>query len=95
MLLILQKGQLAREPDENKTDPFWFAKMVATPNVGSKFGRRATWINASGDATFVKLEVSLISPKILQKSTVTANSSAISNLNDFITTNFCNQFSYC
>jgi len=73
-----QKGQLAREPEESKTDAFWFAKMTPLPVVGSKYGRRVTWISAAGDATFMKLEVSLISPQSLRKSTVTANLSAIS-----------------
>jgi hypothetical protein len=75
---ISKKGQLAREPDESKTDPFWFAKMTPIPIMGSKYGRRVTWISAAGEATFMKLEVSLISPQSLRKSTVTANLSAIS-----------------
>ena len=69
---------MARTPEGTEVDPLWFAKMNAIQNVGAKFGRRVTWIGATGDSTFVRLEASLISQKILKKSTVTANSSSIS-----------------
>ena len=73
----LQKEQLARLGDD-EVDVLWFAKMATLDNIGVKVGRRVTWIGAAGDSTYMRLEASLISPNMLQKSTVTANSSTIS-----------------
>ena len=77
VLLTWQKGQLARLGDD-EVDVLWFAKMATLDNIGVKVGRRVTWIGAAGDSTYIRLEASLISPNMLQKSTVTANSSTIS-----------------
>lgn len=46
------------------------------PNIGPQWGRRATWIGASGDQTYVKIdEINSIS---LTRSTVMANKNCIS-----------------
>lgn len=60
--------------------------MSAIQNVGAKYGRRVTWVGATGDSTFIRLEASLISQKILKKSTVTANLSSISKEQTFLQT---------
>ncbi|PRD32149.1 UNVERIFIED_CONTAM: Mycbp2, partial [Trichonephila clavipes] len=67
------KGQLRRSPqnssvEENRKDRKkdrdkdnnWNAVPGLIHNIGTKFGRRATWIGASGDQTFVKIDESLI-----------------------------------
>ncbi|KAB0796834.1 hypothetical protein PPYR_10895 [Photinus pyralis] len=82
-----QKGQLGRiatassPPDaqvgqsnsSKYRDPRWFATPGLIPNIGPKHGRRATWVGASGDQTFLKIDESLINSVSLAKSTVTAN----------------------
>ncbi|XP_025833228.1 E3 ubiquitin-protein ligase MYCBP2-like, partial [Agrilus planipennis] len=55
----------------------WYAIPTPIPNIGSRYGRRATWIGASGDQTFLKIDESLINSVSLAKSTVTANKSCI------------------
>lgn len=46
------------------------------PNIGPQWGRRATWIGASGDQTYIKIdEINSIS---LTRSTVMANKNCIS-----------------
>ncbi|XP_042905925.1 E3 ubiquitin-protein ligase MYCBP2 isoform X1 [Parasteatoda tepidariorum] len=86
-----QKGQLRRGPphsslEENKKDrrkserdkdATWSAIPGAVPNIGTKYGRRATWIGASGDLTFVKIDESLINSHNLSKSSVVCNKSCI------------------
>jgi len=52
--------------------------MEPVTNVGATYGRRVTWVGAAGDSTFIRLEASLISQKLLRKSTVTANTLSIS-----------------
>ncbi|CAG7827585.1 unnamed protein product [Allacma fusca] len=71
------KGQLARAAEDIDADVLWFAKMAPLDNIGVNVGRRVTWVGATGDCTFIRLEASLISPNMLQKSTVTANGSTI------------------
>ncbi|ESO93790.1 hypothetical protein LOTGIDRAFT_153260, partial [Lottia gigantea] len=46
-------------------------------SVGSKYGRRATWVGASGDQTFMRIDESLINPHTLTRSSVFANSTSI------------------
>ena len=54
----------------------WHSFPNVLPNVGTKWGRRATWIGAAGDQTYVKVdEINSIS---LTKSTVMANKNCIS-----------------
>lgn len=45
--------------------------------TGAMFGRRATWIGASGDQTFLRVDESLINAHTLAKSNVFANQSCI------------------
>lgn len=87
-----QKGQLGRVPPscspqdqpgqssakyQNPRTP-WYSIPGAIPNVGPRHGRRATWVGASGDQTFLKIDESLINTVSLSKSTVTANKNCIS-----------------
>lgn len=54
----------------------WHSFPNIVPNVGPKWGRRATWIGAAGDQTYIKVdEINSIS---LTKSTVMANKNCIS-----------------
>ncbi|KAH1008686.1 hypothetical protein HUJ05_009221, partial [Dendroctonus ponderosae] len=55
----------------------WYSIAGAIPNVGPRQGRRATWVGASGDQTFLKLDESLINSVSLSKSIVTANKHCI------------------
>lgn len=49
---------------------------TVVPNIGPQWGRRATWVGASGDQTYVKIdEINSIS---LTRSTVMANKNCIS-----------------
>ncbi|KAG7189524.1 hypothetical protein KM043_017215 [Ampulex compressa] len=53
----------------------WHCFPNVVPNIGPRWGRRATWIGASGDQTFVKIdEINSIS---LTRSTVVANKNCI------------------
>ena len=45
--------------------------------LGARFGRRATWVGASGDQTFMRIDESLINAHILSSSKVFANQSTI------------------
>lgn len=83
-----QKGQLGRSPPnstneankaERKRDKesMWHAVPGLISNIGTKYGRRATWIGASGDQTFVKIDESLINSHNLSKSNVVANRDCI------------------
>ncbi|XP_054723026.1 E3 ubiquitin-protein ligase MYCBP2-like [Uloborus diversus] len=86
-----QKGQLKRSPpnsllDQNRKDKKkvdrdkdsnWNAVPGLVPNVGTKYGRRATWIGASGDQTFVKIDESLINSHNLSKSSVVCSKTCI------------------
>ncbi|XP_043286736.1 E3 ubiquitin-protein ligase MYCBP2 isoform X2 [Venturia canescens] len=85
-----QKGQLGMkwwngQNESSKTTPQgnrrsersqpWHSFPNVVPNIGPKWGRRATWIGASGDQTYVKIdEINSIS---LTKSTVMANKNCI------------------
>ncbi|XP_054168107.1 E3 ubiquitin-protein ligase MYCBP2-like [Oppia nitens] len=65
-----QKGQLGRNPSNEYG---WNAMPGTIPNIGQQFGRRATYITASGDHTFIKYDESLINPLSLSSSRVIAN----------------------
>ncbi|CAG9818957.1 unnamed protein product [Phaedon cochleariae] len=88
-----QKGQLGRSPNppisqdcqpgnssssrnSNPRTP-WYSIPGPIPNIGPRHGRRATWVGASGDQTFLKLDESLINSISIAKSTVTANKHSI------------------
>lgn len=47
--------------------------------VGARYGRRATWIGANGDQTFLRIDESLINAHILAASKVFANQKSIGN----------------
>jgi E3 ubiquitin-protein ligase MYCBP2 len=84
-----QKGQLGREPPQQASEAaaasaeeiaareLWFALPGIIPNVGSNWGRSATWIGASSEQTFLKVDESLINAKSLMGSTIMANNHQI------------------
>ena len=45
--------------------------------AGARHGRRATWIGASGDQTYLRIDESLINAHTLSKSNIFANNSCI------------------
>jgi E3 ubiquitin-protein ligase MYCBP2 len=47
---------------------------------GARYGRRATWIGANGDQTFMRIDESLINAHILAASKVFANQTSIGKL---------------
>lgn len=49
-------------------------------NTGARYGRRATWIGASGDQTFMRIDESLINAHILAASKVFANHTSIGKI---------------
>ena len=45
--------------------------------TGAKHGRRAAWVGASGDQTYLRIDELLINAHTLSKSTIVANPSSI------------------
>lgn len=45
--------------------------------VGPNFGKRASWIGASGDQTFIKIDESLVTGTMLTKVNVVADKNTI------------------
>lgn len=43
------------------------------PNIGAKYGRKATWIGASGDQTFLRIDEALINSHVLATSEIFAS----------------------
>ncbi|XP_077518796.1 MYC binding protein highwire isoform X2 [Amblyomma americanum] len=85
-----QKGQLGRgAPEEGASGGsrrrsssgdghgLWHALPGAVPTIGVKRGRRATWVGASGDHTFVKLDEFLTSASSLAHCSLVANRSCL------------------
>lgn len=72
----LQKGQLARDPSNidhcGASSIVWHSVPGFVTHIGPKCGKRASWIGASGDQTFFKLEESLVSEEEFHHSTVLA-----------------------
>lgn len=66
----LQKGQLGRPIVDM---PYWNAKPSPMPNIGAKYGRKATWIGASGDQTFLRIDEALINSHVLATSEIFAS----------------------
>ncbi|XP_030886587.1 E3 ubiquitin-protein ligase MYCBP2 [Leptonychotes weddellii] len=64
------KGQLGRPILDV---PYWNAKPAPMPNIGSKYGRKATWIGASGDQTFLRIDEALINSHVLATSEIFAS----------------------
>jgi len=48
--------------------------------IGSKRGRRATWIGAYGDQTFMKLDESLVTDEQFEQSTILASNDYFGNM---------------
>lgn len=53
--------------------PYWNAKPSPMPNIGAKYGRKATWIGASGDQTFLRIDEALINSHVLATSEIFAS----------------------
>ncbi|KAL4690764.1 hypothetical protein H8959_013725, partial [Pygathrix nigripes] len=70
LLILLKKGQLGRPILDV---PYWNAKPAPMPNIGSKYGRKATWIGASGDQTFLRIDEALINSHVLATSEIFAS----------------------
>ncbi|KAK9703659.1 PHR domain [Popillia japonica] len=71
---VAQPGQSNSTRYQNPRCP-WYSIPGPITNIGPRHGRRATWVGASGDQTFIKIDESLINTVSLAKSTVTANRS--------------------
>ena len=71
-----QKGQLARDASDaeecaaGSSSSAWHSVPGLVKNIGPKEGKRATWIGASGDQTFLKLDESLVNEDQFKRSTV-------------------------
>lgn len=76
-----QKHALGRAgPDEAgamSKKALWYAVPGPVPSIGARYGRRATWIGANGDQTFLRIDESLINAHILAASKVFANQKSI------------------
>ncbi|XP_060681901.1 E3 ubiquitin-protein ligase MYCBP2 isoform X9 [Hemiscyllium ocellatum] len=68
------KGQLGRPILDI---PFWNTRPSPMPNIGSKYGRKATWLGASGDQTFLRIDEALINSHVLSTSEIFASRSII------------------
>ena len=64
-------------PYQPPQQPLWHARPGCMPGIGAKFGRRATWIGASSDQTFLKVDESLINAHTLPYAAVFANATSI------------------
>ncbi|XP_073711026.1 E3 ubiquitin-protein ligase MYCBP2 isoform X2 [Misgurnus anguillicaudatus] len=64
------KGQLGRPILDM---PYWNAKPSPMPNIGAKYGRKATWIGASGDQTYLRIDEALINSHVLATSEIFAS----------------------
>ncbi|CAE1311209.1 MYCBP2 [Acanthosepion pharaonis] len=76
-----QKGALGRLcPEEGgakeKSHP-WYTLPGPVPGIGARYGRRATWIGASSDQTFMRIDESLINAHTLTGCNIFANQSCI------------------
>ncbi|XP_052283534.1 E3 ubiquitin-protein ligase MYCBP2-like isoform X2 [Dreissena polymorpha] len=75
-----QKGALGRQNMEEGAKSkmsYWYALPGPVPGVGARFGRRAMWVGASGDQTYMRIDESLINAHILSSSKVFANNTTI------------------
>ncbi|XP_071198103.1 E3 ubiquitin-protein ligase MYCBP2-like isoform X18 [Salvelinus alpinus] len=68
------KGQLGRPIMDM---PYWNAKPSPMHNIGAKYGRKATWIGASGDQTFLRIDEALINSHVLATSEIFASKDII------------------
>lgn len=76
-----QKGQLGRPILDM---PYWNAKPSPMPNIGAKYGRKATWIGASGDQTFLRIDEALINSHVLATSEIFASKHIIGLVPSFV-----------
>ena len=61
----------------------WYAKPGAVASVGDASGlRKASWISARGNQTFVNVHESLLSETSVSKCSIFANSDVIGELNN-------------
>ena len=59
----------------------WYAKPGAVASVGDASGlRKASWISARGNQTFVNVHESLLSETSVSKCSIFANSDVIGNI---------------
>ena len=64
-------------------DDMWYAKPGAMASVGDASGlRKASWISARGNQTFVSVHESLLSETSVSRCSIFANSDVIGNGND-------------
>lgn len=54
------------------------------PNIGAKYGRKATWIGASGDQTFLRIDEALINSHVLATSEIFASKHIIGLVPSFV-----------
>lgn len=62
------------------TDNLWYSLPGLVPHIGPRHGRRATWVGASADQTFLKIDESLINSSNLKYSTLMGNKNCIGNM---------------
>ncbi|XP_064119634.1 E3 ubiquitin-protein ligase MYCBP2-like isoform X5 [Macrobrachium nipponense] len=79
-----QKGQLGRLAPQSDAGEGssrgrcpWYSVPGVVPGIGPRLGRRATWVGASADVTYVKLDQSLINAHNLSAASVVANSNCL------------------
>lgn len=82
--IVMQKGQLGRVAPQSDAGEGssrgrcpWYSVPGLVPGVGPRLGRRATWVGASADVTYIKLDQSLINTHNLSASAVVANSNCL------------------
>ena len=54
----------------NSANAAWYSVPGLVSDIGPEHGKRATWISASGDETFIKLDENLVNEEQLYRSTV-------------------------
>ena len=59
-------------------------KAGVVPDIGPQHGRKATWVGASSDQTFLKVDEALVNPHMLENSLVFANKSVLGELTDIL-----------
>ncbi|XP_041356631.1 E3 ubiquitin-protein ligase MYCBP2-like isoform X3 [Gigantopelta aegis] len=76
-----QKGSLGRSGSDESVvkskKSHWYAMAGPVPGVGARFGCRATWIGASGDQTYMRIDESLINAHNLARSNIFASQTCI------------------
>ncbi|XP_028966426.1 E3 ubiquitin-protein ligase MYCBP2 [Galendromus occidentalis] len=94
-----QKGQLCRTEEDFVTSADaswnsmagpvpWNAVAGPVPGIGAPNAKKATWIGASGDHTFLRIDESLIDSRCLSSAIVTATRQVISIIPDPSTSDY-------